>query len=62
MAAGITYLSDQEHVVTAKTATVTTWPIRDHHMMTNTKPSKMQVRGSDGRIYVSEEGGSAVAE
>ena len=62
MAAGNTHLSGQEHVVTAKTATVTTWPIREHQMMTKTKPSTMQVSGSDGRTSALEEGGGAVAE
>ena len=47
------HLSAQEHAVTAKTAIVTTWPISQYHMMTKTKPSKMQVSGSDRRTSVS---------
>ena len=46
------HLSAQEHAVTAKTAIVT-WPISQYQMMTKTKPSKMQVSGSDRRTSVS---------
>ena len=52
MAAGNTHLSAQEHAATAKTVTVTTWPI-NQYQMTKTKPSKMQVSGSDRRTYIS---------
>ena len=45
--------SAQEHAVTAKMATVTTWPISQYQMMTKTKPSKMQVSGSDRITSVS---------
>ena len=47
------HLSAQEHAVTAKTATATTWPISYYQMMTKTKPSKIQVSGSDRRTSVS---------
>ena len=55
MATGNTHLSAQEHAVTAKMATVTTWPISQYQMMTKTKPSKIQVSGSasDRRTSVS---------
>ena len=46
-------MSAQEHAVTAKTAIVTTWPISQYQMMTKTKPSKMQVSGSERRTSVS---------
>ena len=54
MAAGNTHLSAQERMVTAKTATVTAWYIRQYHMMTKTKSSKMQASDSDRRTSVSE--------
>ena len=47
------HFSAQEHAVTAKTVIVTTWPISQYQMMTKTKPSKMQVSGSDRKTSVS---------
>ena len=49
------HLSAQEHAVTAKMATATTWPISQYQMMTKTNPSKIQVSGSasDRRTSVS---------
>ena len=55
MATGNTHLGAQEHAATAKTATVTAWPISQYQVMTKTKPSQIQVSGSasDRRTYVS---------